>query len=276
MIDSKQLMQQLQDFSDNGNIIIVDGDAIPFLIGWHHREHDDADLVRGAVDSWMKDLILLTNASAMAGFLGSSEEGSTYRANVYRYRKYKGQRPEKPDWIAKWQPVITQFLKEKYNFVEVPVWAEADDYVALTGHLCQTNGFNTIMCSPDKDLRQVEGFHLDYKHMDKKVEHVGSREATYNWCMQMLCGDTADNIAGVPKMGEKKADALLVETDFEMWRTAVKLKYQDYFGPNYGSWIHDETAATITLALPGSPIWESYKEELSNLSFMRHIQSTRT
>ena len=43
--------EQLTPQRDYSDLLIIDGDAIPFMIGWHHREHDDAEIVRRALKS---------------------------------------------------------------------------------------------------------------------------------------------------------------------------------------------------------------------------------
>jgi hypothetical protein len=113
-----------------------------------------------------------------------------------------------------------------------------------------------IICSPDKDLRQIPGQHYCYK--TGKQHQVSAEKALWNWCMQMLCGDDTDNIAGVPGMGPKKSEKLLEEGCSFEWRDIVKLAYQKYFGAYYGDIIYQETAAAITLMSPAHPLWETF------------------
>ena len=95
-----------------------------------------------------------------------------------------------------------------------------------------------------------------------------STEAKYNWCMQMLMGDSADNIAGIPGMGEKKAAELLKSVDEIMWGTTVKRAYEKHFGPYYGPIIYAETEATVTMMTPEHPLWEKYG--IADLSVYRN------
>ncbi len=60
MTDLNLLMGQLRDSSEEGSLLVIDGDAIAYMIGWFHRDHDDEELVKKAVDSWIREFFLLT------------------------------------------------------------------------------------------------------------------------------------------------------------------------------------------------------------------------
>lgn len=76
---------------------------------------------------------------------------------------------------------------------------------------------NTIICSIDKDLDMIPGWHYNYVNEEK---YWMSQEATIKFFYtQVLTGDTADNIRGVPGIGPKKAEKIL-----EGAATAAELK----------------------------------------------------
>lgn len=273
MSNSKELTAQLLDSYD-GNILLIDGDSIAFLIGWHHREHQEIDKVKEAVDMFLKELFLL---SGTAGYLGvvASPGKNCFRYGSYKFKPYKGNR--KPteegdtsmDWIKFWQPIIDTHLIDAHGFVYAPMHLETDDVIiAVHEELRSVNSdLSVVISSPDKDLRQVPGKFYNYKPkmnadgtaVYEGVVEVDPSTAKRNWCMQMIMGDTTDNIAGIPGMGEKKAAEMLKSLPEIQWINAIKMLYQEKFGPYYGPKIYAETEAAVTMLNSKHPMIESLK-----------------
>jgi 5'-3' exonuclease len=69
------------------------------------------------------------------------------------------------------------------------------------------NKGKAIMCSVDKDLRQIPGIHYDYQK--NKFIIVDEETAIYNLAIQMIMGDAADCIPGLRGYGPKKAENLI-------------------------------------------------------------------
>lgn len=99
---------------------------------------------------------------------------------------------------------------------------EADDAMAEAQYRAIKAGREklSVICTRDKDLMMVPGLHLDWKTgvitrvkgfgkiwLDDKKKLRG--EGTKFFFAQMLMGDPADNISGVPKVGSVKAFELL-------------------------------------------------------------------
>jgi hypothetical protein len=259
-------MLQLHAFSE-GNLLVIDGDALPYMLGWHHRDSRDIPRMHRAIDSWFQDFFLLSAADAYVGILSPGTK--CFRYEVYKYKPYKGNRPPKEEWMSFWEPHIRAYLQTQYGFVKAPDHLETDDVVAALGiglpHMLKSMGSDKFpyICSPDKDLKQIPGYHLDYRKVGEneaiKSELVSVEQASYNWCMQMLCGDSTDNIAGVPKIGEKKAAELLKSVEPFRWKAAVKVKYLEYFSDYYGEIIYNQTCAAVTMMTPTHPLWPQYE-----------------
>jgi 5'-3' exonuclease len=111
-----------------------------------------------------------------------------------------------------------------------------------------------IVCSPDKDLRQIPGKLYDYHK--GIMEEISEQEAVHNLRMQMLCGDVTDNVKGIPGMGDVKATKYLKENPEA---DAVYKAYIRHFGDYYGTIIHEETLATLEVVRPNH-IYASYFE----------------
>lgn len=252
-------MDELKDSAQslaNYNLLVIDGDAIPYMLGWHHKEHQEIAVMHQAVDQWMNDFLAITQAPNYIGII-AADKSRCFRYNVYKYKPYKGNRGEKDEWIKFWEPIVREYLVSKWGFCHAPAHLETDDVVAT---LAETKT-DAIICSPDKDLRQIPGAFYNYKDLGgekhKGLEIVSKKDAERNFLIQLLIGDTTDNINGVTGMGEVKANKLLAETSEILWWNAVKLAYQKQYGPHYGQLIYEETLAVIQMATPNSTYWSS-------------------
>jgi DNA polymerase-1 len=90
---------------------------------------------------------------------------------------------------------------------------EADDALGIYA----TANPGNIICSPDKDMRQIPGTLFDMKETVNVEEDDGNQ-----WhLIQTLAGDSTDGYSGVPGIGIKRAVALFEETGYN-WDTCVK------------------------------------------------------
>lgn len=201
---------------------LIDADSIIYIVGWQYKDSDDAAKVADVVDQFIADIMIVTQSTQFAGFFSSKK---TTRHEIYP--AYKETRREIDPGIAKWKPFILEYCQEYWGFYTTPN-AEADDAVAVL----QNNMVNTVICSPDKDLKQIPGRHYDYK---KGLQaYVSPEEGKYNWAVQMITGDTTDNIKGVPGAGPAAAKKLLGIgpgiVDSDMYEDIVKSVYNNKFG----------------------------------------------
>lgn len=168
--------------------------------------------------------------------------GPTFRFDIAKKKPYKGNRKEesKP-WHYK---NFTVYLKDVLNAKEV-TGIEADDQLAID-HTSST--FSTILCSRDKDLRQVPGWQYSWelgrqasfgpelitkegwlKLSPKRDKIVGTGLAFFY--SQVLTGDATDNIGGLENCGPVKAYEILnnktSEQQFESVCSAYKETYSD-------------------------------------------------
>jgi 5'-3' exonuclease len=131
-------------------------------------------------------------------------------------------------------------LRTEWKFLSLQN-LEADDIVGY--HAFNEKLGQPVVCSPDKDLRQLP---CDlYNYSTGLRESLTIAEAQHNFDMQMLCGDVTDNIKGIPGYGPVKATKALKEG-----RKVYDL-YMEHFGNYYGSIIYEETLATVMVLQPG-------------------------
>ena len=83
---------------------------------------------------------------------------------------------------------------------------EADDLLGIM----LTNGRveNPILCSIDKDLLGIPGWHYNW-NKDSWPTYVSQEEADHNWLVQLLTGDATDGIRGMEGIGPVKAKKLI-------------------------------------------------------------------
>jgi 5'-3' exonuclease len=150
----------------------------------------------------------------IASDLGCFDDSILFFSDSVNFRKsidpaYKGHRNRKKP--CGYKRVINK-LKEEYHVVIMPT-LEADDALGIyatkeTGH---------IICSPDKDMRQIPGQLFDLtQEVVESTPEMGDR-----WhLIQAMAGDQTDGYAGIPGIGIKRAEALL-EANGATWQTVV-------------------------------------------------------
>ena len=62
----------LQEQSALPLLAIIDADSIPWMIGGHHREHEDIPTVKAAVDTWMQEFRTINGFTHCIGVLSNS------------------------------------------------------------------------------------------------------------------------------------------------------------------------------------------------------------
>ena len=122
---------------------------------------------------------------------------------------YKGHRNRKKP--CGYKRVINK-LKEEYEVVILPT-LEADDAMGIYA----TKYPGNVICSPDKDMRQIPGKLYDMK----EVVTIEPEEGEKWHLVQTLAGDQTDGYAGAPSFGVKRAQALFDEEGYT-WETVVK------------------------------------------------------
>lgn len=142
----------------------------------------------------------------------------TFRAK--KFAEYKIQRPAMPDDLTSQIPLIKSIISNYGMAILEKPGYEADDLIATLGRRAQAQGMRTTIVSSDKDMLQL---------VDKDTEVFSPYKDTgviYNEKMVLtrmgvnpkqivdfvsLMGDAADNIPGIPGIGEKTAAELIGE-----------------------------------------------------------------
>ena len=84
---------------------------------------------------------------------------------------------------------------------------EADDIVSIWAQEAYDAGEHYVIAHIDKDINGVPGWHYNF---NKKDFYFMDEEAAHKFfCLQLLIGDSTDNIQGLKGIGPKKAEKLL-------------------------------------------------------------------
>ena len=146
----------------------------------------------------------------------------TFRHKMYA--EYKGTRKPMPEELHKQVPLIKETLKAMgIKTVELAGY-EADDLLGTLAGLGEKKGLDVSVLSGDRDLLQLATKKVkiripktkkgqteieDY-YEDDVVKTYGVTPVEFI-DLKALMGDTADNIPGVPGVGEKTATAIITE-----------------------------------------------------------------
>jgi len=168
--------------------------------------------------------------------LGATEEdmtmylsGSTnYREGVATIKPYKGNRDASHKPVH--GPAIREYMKRHYTTL-VSEDEEADDLVGYSHYnMWVHDDQSSIICTVDKDLDMIPGLH--YNFVKDHSYYVDEYSADRWFYLQLLMGDSTDNIPGIPQVGPAKASKLLeglnsIDDMYQVCREAYMDAYDD-------------------------------------------------
>ena len=141
-----------------------------------------------------------------------------YREGIATIRGYKANRMdmEKPIHYQ----AIREFMVKRYKAIVVEGY-EADDAVTMEACRLGFDPTQVIIVSADKDLMTVPG--LLYNLQRKMWYEVSEKDALVNFYKQVLTGDKVDNIVGVYRCGEIRANELIKSymTEHAMYKACL-------------------------------------------------------
>lgn len=236
---------------------LIDADVIRYELGfaaetaWKHLNEGQSpdwflgnwppwEMVEEQVERRIQHILTETESDSCKLFFTGE---TNFRNNIAKRQPYKVRAGHKPYHFYN----IEWYLKGNYG------WAcqeglEADDLISIeqTSRLEQRD---TIICTRDKDLRQVSGWHYGwelgkqpsfgpYFVSDYGAIHLSDdRKKITGWGLkyflsQCLTGDTVDSIPGLQGCGPVASFELLHSTtSYREGRDAVLKAYEGKYGP---------------------------------------------
>jgi len=196
--------------------VYIDGDLLVHRCAWGNDIVGFKEKALNLIDDIMHETMAENGKIAVSG-------KGNFRREIfpdYKANRKKEEDPEIKELFSK----AYEFLREELDAVPA-VGQEADDLLAIW----QTEDPGIIV-SIDKDMLQVPGMHFNNK--DWRYIEVTEEEAKYNLHKQILMGDTSDNIKGLPKIGPKKAEALLSGKGKDPQKATIKA-WKDIYGKGW-------------------------------------------
>ena len=149
----------------------------------------------------------LREQSGINNFVACISDKQNFRKEVASYYKANRKDTRKPMLLN----YAKEYLHEKYKGIIIPK-LEADD---VLGIMAGTDP-DCVIWSLDKDLLTIPARHfIDGKHVT-----IDKKEADYWFYYQTLVGDSTDNYSGCPKIGPKKAEKILEDSE-DYWASIV-------------------------------------------------------
>jgi len=224
--------------------LLIDADIIAYQMATKYETPFGNDLseAKAGVDAFV---------ARLKGRLKSTKEimclsgGHNFRKDVIK--SYKHNRKPKPAMLS----ALREYISNNFETRMRPT-LEADD---VMGILSTKFPNSYIICTIDKDLYQIPGWHFNWNgHGKKKLMsminpkskwnptgqkeikaktkfsvdpfHVGEFEAKRLFYVQTLTGDSVDNFVGIPGIAEKKAWCILNEA-LEAYDAVAAEDYDD-------------------------------------------------
>ena len=229
---------------------LVDGDVLRYEVGFACQRKDEPiqnfDMARAIFDDRIEQICHSVGATEPP-ILYIDGKGN-FRETIAKKKGYKANRKgEKPFHFNN----LTAYMKGQYKVFEAE-GIESDDAMAMVQTFALLTGGETVICTRDKDLRQVEGWHYGWEcgaqpeYSLRWVDRMGELELTDTktkklvgtglrfFYAQVLMGAAVDNVPGLPQMGPAKTYSLLqnCEDELSLYRK-VREQYKKVYEDNW-------------------------------------------
>lgn len=180
-------------------VFAFDGDVLTYRTAAAMAEGTEYDC-KQIIESTLASIRSVSSVPAARIYLS---DASNFRYAVATTRPYKGKRKTivRPPLL----PFCRQYLQDKYA-AKIVSNMEADDAVAT-----DMKKFGGVHCGQDKDIKQCPGWH--YNYINNEWEHITEEEATLRLFRQILTGDSGDDIPGLPRVGPKTAEKIILDAE---------------------------------------------------------------
>ena len=186
---------------------LIDGDLVAFRCAASCKEDDPQEVALHRCDELIRQILSEVNATEYIVYLSSK---TNFRKVINP--EYKANRKDQP--IPKYLQDCKDFIVNTWN-AENREYYEADDLLGIN----QIEG--SVICTLDKDLLMIPGKHYSWQIAgatwirEARWEETKELDGLRQFYIQMLAGDSSDNIKGVQGIGPKKGFKLIDHLDDE-------------------------------------------------------------
>lgn len=181
--------------------------GIPF----EELQIEDESFAIKRADDLIHRIISATGSTEYKLFLSGAENFRNLIYPLYKAHRINVPKPKHLDGVRR-------FLVSEWGS-SISAGYEADDGIGMAASR------DTITCSIDKDLRQIEGHH--YNFVKDEYFQVTPDDGIRAFYTQLLVGDTSDNVRGVDGIGPVRAARIIGSTPTEELDSVVSGCYED-------------------------------------------------
>ena len=208
--------------SDQKRVFLVDAFALIFR-GYYafikNPQINSKGLDTSAIMGFMNSLLDVIKRERPDHLAVCFDKGGSVD-RVEMFEAYKANRDETPEAIKVAVPYIQEILKAMHIPIMVKAGFEADDVIGTLSKQAEKEGFKTFMVTPDKDFAQLVSENIfmykprfgggyDIWGVPEVQEKFGVTDPLQVIDFLGMMGDSADNIPGLPGVGEKTAKKFL-------------------------------------------------------------------
>jgi hypothetical protein len=216
-----------------GRRVHIDADFLAYQCSYEHPdEKKSLDTMCHNVQMAMDTLLAMSGAESAVLHLTPKESDKGGRFDIALLKEYQGNRKDKPK--PRYLHLVRDYMHQKLGAI-MHYHCEADDGMSMAQYRAIADGMvnRSVIATKDKDLDMVPGWHLVWdtgelktvKPMassasgtigrygeiwideSKKVKKLKGLGHKFFWA-QMLMGDSADNISGIPLITGRVAKAM--------------------------------------------------------------------
>ena len=208
--------------SDQKRVFLVDAFALIFR-GYYafikNPQINSKGLDTSAIMGFMNSLLDVIKRERPDHLAVCFDKGGSVD-RVEMFEAYKANRDETPEAIKLAVPYIQEILKAMHIPIMVKTGFEADDVIGTLAKQAEKEGYKTFMVTPDKDFAQLVSENIfmykprfgggyDIWGVPEVQEKFGVEDPLQVIDFLGMMGDSADNIPGLPGVGEKTAKKFL-------------------------------------------------------------------
>ena len=208
--------------SDQKRVFLVDAFALIFR-GYYafikNPQINSKGLDTSAIMGFMNSLLDVIKRERPDHLAVCFDKGGSVD-RVEMFEAYKANRDETPEAIKIAVPYIQEILKAMHIPIMVKAGFEADDIIGTLSKQAEKEGYKTFMVTPDKDFAQLVSENIfmykprfgggyDIWGVPEVQEKFGVTDPLQVIDFLGMMGDSADNIPGLPGVGEKTAKKFL-------------------------------------------------------------------
>ena len=239
---------QMREFlAENPDLLVVHKERTTEPQPLEHALHAAKSMIERTIATVKSRHEFKESGNVELQVLLSGEHNYRYElATVIPYKSSRLLQP-RPHWYA----AVREYLQEYWG-ARIVDGREADDECSILQRASLSAGHDAVICTVDKDLDQIPGYH--YNYVSDVFYSVDDEEAEYLFWRQVLTGDKVDDICGAYRVGvvraENALDGFLVDTSgthlgseamWEMICTIYEQAIDDYGErcPYYEKWLSD-------------------------------------